>query len=162
MEQQDHADWSKVFEWAEHSGMENLKEHHEAGNLIASQASTTLTILLAGVGGSLAYAVNVSSPLAGLPIAAAWLCSYLVLLAVLVALKCLHVGDAPPVHNHPKHLAVRGHSLDALREAEIKNIELRIAALSGRNAVRARWLNGLRMMAALAPLVFGAALFYFR
>jgi hypothetical protein len=138
MEQQDHEDWSKVVEWAEHAGLENLKEHHEAANLIAGQASTTLTILLAGVGGSLTYAVSANPRLAGLPMAAAWLCAYLAFLAIMVTLKCLYVGDAPPVHNHPKNLAVRGHALETLREEEIKNIDLRIADLSKRNTERAR------------------------
>ena len=50
--------------WAEEAAYGNLKQRIESGDEIARQAATTLTILLAGMGGALAYAVPRAPPAA--------------------------------------------------------------------------------------------------
>lgn len=54
------SDWSKVLKWAETQGLESIEARFETADLIAKEASATLTILLAGVAGSAAYAAKIS------------------------------------------------------------------------------------------------------
>ena len=77
---QHHADWSKTLEWIEKQGQESLKARFATADLIAKEAQTTLTILLAGIGGSAAYAAKLFEPGGAGPIevAAAVVCIYLV------------------------------------------------------------------------------------
>ena len=54
-----------VLSRAEADGYENMKGRLETAQWIAGQAATTLTVLLAGIGGSLAYAVEALQGSAG-------------------------------------------------------------------------------------------------
>ena len=56
------SDWPKVLEWAEKHGTESIKTRFATAELIAKEAQTTLTVLLAGIGGSAAYASKLFEP----------------------------------------------------------------------------------------------------
>jgi len=47
-----------LLDYAESAGLENLRNHLVAADSLSKEANTTLTILLAGSAGSLAYAVK--------------------------------------------------------------------------------------------------------
>jgi hypothetical protein len=115
--------------------------------------------VLAGLGGSLAYAVKVFDPGPAGPVAvgAAALCGYLVVVAVGLVKGCLVVRPIPPVHNEPANLAQTQYSIDALREAELENMQARIAEVTKRNDQSASRLNALRQAAIASPLVFVVA-----
>jgi hypothetical protein len=59
---ENHPDWPKTLEWAEKQGLESLKARFVTAELIAKEAQTALTVLLAGIGGSAAYAAQLFAP----------------------------------------------------------------------------------------------------
>lgn len=149
------SEWEKVLSWAEHAGIENMRGKHESAKHLTEQANNTLTVLLAGLGGSLAYASKVLDP-GEQPIAfgAAVLCGYLCILAMLLVQKCLRIGPMPPIFNQPEHLAQPDYTLASLRNANIKQLGQRIIRAADRNDETARWLNNIRTLAIFAPVVF--------
>jgi hypothetical protein len=143
-----------VLEWAEHAGIEGLKRHHDSATWVSKQATTTLAVLLAGMGWSLTYAMRVFEPLPG-PMAWGSLafCAYLSALAVLLTVRCLLVRPVPAVYNEPAHLGQPGWPLDKLREVELENIQARIGETAAKTAQVAWWLNIVRAAAIASPLV---------
>ena len=57
-----HPDWPKTLEWIEKQAQESLKARFATADIVAKEAQTTLTVLLAGVGGSAAYAAKIFEP----------------------------------------------------------------------------------------------------
>jgi hypothetical protein len=153
-----HADWPKVMEWIEKQGQESLKARFATADLIAKDAQTTLTVLLAGVGGSAAYAAKVFEPVAAEPVAVAFaaVCAYLVVLSISLVLTCMMFRSYPALSQDPKNLLQSSYSLDALREVELENLSDRIDDARKLNADRARRLNYIRIATALSPLLFVA------
>jgi hypothetical protein len=147
-----------VLVWAEQCGIENLKGRAETAGRLAKEGATTLTVLLAGVGGSLAYAAKLLEPNAGpMAAAAAVMCAYLALLCVVLVVKCMLLRAFPAIYNEPLHLAQPGYELHTMRRVELANIAARIKQAMNHNDRTARWLNGVRLCAAASPLVFLAA-----
>ncbi|WP_128000384.1 hypothetical protein [Piscinibacter defluvii] len=147
-----------VRAWALEEGHKNLKGRIDSQAAVASQAATTLALLLAGIGGSLAYAVRIFEPDAS-PIGrgAAALCLYLILLAAVLIFRCINTTASPALHNEPKNLLMPGASLDQIQAGELLNLQRRIEEQTALVAARARWLNGVRLLALLSPAVFSAA-----
>jgi hypothetical protein len=155
---QPHGDWPKTLEWVEKQGLESLKARFTTAELIAKEAQTTLTVILAGLGGSAAYAAKIFAPGASGPIevAAAGVCIYLIALAVFLVLFCMMFQEYPALHQNPENLLHPDHSIDEIREEEVKNIGVRIKEAAAINAKRAAHLNKLRVLTALSPFVFAA------
>lgn len=143
--------------WAEAEGYANLKDHIETAAVISAQAATTLTLLLAGLGGALAFAVKIFEPGAG-PVAwaAAALCAHLAVLAGVLVARNLNLVEAPMLHNQPYSLLHPDATLDQLRMGELINLEARIRAQQGLNDLRACSLNLVRRAAIASPAVFAA------
>lgn len=143
--------------WAEVEGYANLKDHIETAAVISAQAATTLTLLLAGLAGALAFAVKVFEPGAG-PVAwgAATLCVYLTVLAAVLVARNLNLVEAPMLHNQPDSLLQPDANLEQLRMGELINLEERIREQQGLNNQRARSLNLVRRAAIASPAVFAA------
>lgn len=152
------ANWSEVLLWAEEIGLEHMEYRHKTAERLANEAGTTLALLLAGIGGSLAYAVKIAEPdgAGAVAVGASAFCAYLVLVAVWLVWGCLLVRNLPAVRNEPGNLAQRGYPLDELREVELKNLQQRILETRTRNDTVARRLNTARILAALSPVVFVA------
>ena len=155
---QPHKDWPKTLEWVEKQGQESLKSRFATAELIAKEAQTTLTVILAGVGGSAAFAAKIFAPVASGPIevAAVGVCIYLTSLAVILVLTCMMFQEYPALHQNPENLLHPFHSIDEIREEEVKNIGIRIKEAAAINAKRAAHLNKLRVFTALSPFVFAA------
>ena len=154
-----HSDWPKTLEWIEKQAQESLKSRFATADLLAKEAQTTLTVLLAGVGGSAAYAAKIfeSSTPGPVAIASAAVCAYLIALCVLLVLRCMMFQSFPALSQDPKNLMHPAYSLDEIREEELKNIGERIAEAKEINDERAKRLNGFRIAAALSPVVFVVA-----
>lgn len=154
--QENHADWPKTLEWIEKQAQESLKSRFATADILAKDAQTTLTILLAGVGGSAAYAAKIfeSSAPGPVAIASAVVCVYLIALCILLVLRCMMFQSFPALSQDPKNLMHPTYSLDAIREEEVKNIGDRISEAKGINDERAKRLNRFRIAAALSPAVF--------
>jgi len=144
-----------VVAWAWEQGVANMRGRIDAQAALHAQASATLTLLLAGMGGSLAYAVQIfdagPTPLAS---GAAALCAYLALLGALTVARCVNVQPAPTLHNEPSNLVEPGTALQQLRAGELVNLQERIEQQIELSARKARWLNGVRLAALASPLIF--------
>ena len=144
--------------WAETEGYANLEDHIAIAGVISAQAATTLTLLLAGLGGALAFAVKVVEPAAS-PVAwgAAALCAHLTVLAAVLVARNMHLADAPMLHNQPDSLLQLGASLEQLRMGELVNLEERIRDQRAMNDRCARSLNLVRRAVIAGPLAFAIA-----
>ena len=153
-----------VLEFAERAAIENMKARGEQAVLLMKQATTTLTVLLAGVGGALTFGVRVFATAGGatpVDYAAPRLGADLSMLAALLIWRCLWVRPFPMVFNEPIHLAQCGMTLDQVREGELCNMQLAIDRAVERNRLTARWLNAIRLMASGSPLVAFAVVRYY-
>lgn len=154
-----HADWPKTLEWIENHAQESLKARFATAEIIAKETQTTLTVLLAGIGGSAAYAAKNFDPGPSGPVevAAAVTCVYLVVLAVSLVIVCMMFKSYPAQYQNPENLLHPDYSIDEIRRAEIDNIGIRIKEAAEINAERAARLNKIRILIALSPLLFAAA-----
>ena len=154
-----HADWPKTLEWVEKQAQESLKARFATAEIVAKETQTTLTVLLAGIGGSAAYAAKIfeAGPSGPIEIAAAVVCVYFVALAVILVVVCMMFRSYPALYQNPEHLMHPTCSIDAIREEEVKNLGVRIKEAAEINAKRAKHLNRLRIAIALSPFLFAAA-----
>ena len=158
-EQVRHADWPRMLEWIEKQAQESLKARFATAEILAKEAQTTLTVLLAGVGASGAYAAKIFQPGAADPveIASAIVCAYLALICVALVLSCMRIKSYPALYQDPENLMHPTFSLDSVREQEVKNIGARIGEATALNNLRAQRLNVIRVMAVCSPLIFISA-----
>lgn len=150
---------NEVLDWAEKAGAENIRFRLQNAETLAKDASSTLTILLAGMAGALAYAVKgfEVTPISSLTFGAAALSAWLMLLAIVLVLQCIVTTELPTPTNEPKNLNQAGFALDALREVELRNLQERISQITVRNHRVAGWLDRVRLCATASPLVFAIA-----
>lgn len=147
-----------VRDWAEREGYANLKDHIDSAGVVSAQAATTLTLLLSGLAGALAFAVKVFEPAAS-PVAwgAAALCAWLTALAAMLVVRNISLAPAPMLHNQPGNVLLLPGSLEALRMGELVNLEMRIRCQQDINVRRAAALNQVRWSAIASPAVFAVA-----
>lgn len=154
-------DWPEVVKMALQQGQANMAERVGALRWLQQEASTTLTLCLAGMAGALAYAAPwLTTPANAEPLArgAAWACGYLALLAVLLVFGCLLARAVPPQANEPKNLLdVQAIGIVDLQWSEALALQVRIDRMRAAVERTARWLNAPRAAAAALPLVFLAA-----
>lgn len=153
-----HADWPKTLEWIEKQAQESMRARFATADLIAKEAQTTLTVLLAGIGAAAAYGAKVfnAGPAEPLEIASAWACGYLIVVATALVFKCMMFRSYPAPFQDPANLMHPDRSLDEIREAELEKIGERIAEAAELNRERAALLNRIRLAAVASPLVFAA------
>lgn len=153
-----HADWPKVLEWVEKQCQDSMKERYATAEILTKEAQVTLTVLLAGVGAAAAYGIKLfdATPAGPVVIASAVVCVYLVAVSMLLVVKCMMYQAYPAMYQEPENLMQREWGLSALREVELENVSKRIGDAKAINDHRASWLNGLRIAAILATVVFGA------
>jgi hypothetical protein len=148
----------ELLDFAEKAGYENMRGHLAHAETLAKEASTTITLLLAGTGGALAYAVRwfddgpKSPAVWGAVVVAFWLAC----LSTLLVLKCLRVVSTEMLYNEPMNLYKPELNLPMpeAREWELKNLQDRIQLMKLRNRPIAVWLDRLRIAAAFTPLPF--------
>ncbi|WP_315136761.1 hypothetical protein [Achromobacter marplatensis] len=147
---------SELLDWVEKAAVENLRQHHQAADVLAKESATTLTVLLAGMAGALAYAAKAveADAWGWLPVSSAVFSAYLLLLCLRLVLKCLKIEDIPSVYNEPLNLLQPDLSLEQIRRYELENAQQRINDAVARNNRVASALNRIRVAAILSPLVF--------
>lgn len=149
-------DKTKMLDWVEKAGVEAIKQHHQSADEIKRDATTTLTVLLAGGGAALAYggkALEGSAAPGTLGVVALLCSAWLFGLCVVLVLKCLSVHDIAAVWNEPANLYHPQHEFDAIREAELKNMQARLDEAAARNTNTSAWLNRVRLGAIATPLI---------
>ncbi len=147
---------SELMDFAENAGNENIKFRLQNAEILAKEAASTLTILLAGMGGAMAYAVKgleQQTPTA-LVMGSIALSAWLMLAAVLLVIFCMLTTDLPAPTNEPLNLYQKEYTLEAIREVELRNLDTRIKQTSARNHRVAAWLDRSRLAAIASPLVF--------
>jgi hypothetical protein len=146
----------EMIEWVEQAGLECLRAHVKSCDDIRQQSNTALAVLTAGAAGALAYGMKALEAPANKPLAIAALAVsvYLFVICAALATRCLMVADYPSVTNTPKNLYQKEFDLNAVREAELHNIQLRIEEAVAINATRSKWLNRAWAAATATPLIF--------
>jgi hypothetical protein len=150
---------SDFVDWVEQQALENLRFHIQSAELIAKEANTTLTVLLAGVGGASAYAVKLLE--AGRPlwllIAAVVFGVCLLLLSAWLIRGCLKIEAIHAPTNEPRNIFQPSFALTSLKEVEFDNIQQRIDQTARRNERVADRLNRIRLLSLLTPLIAAVA-----
>ncbi len=150
------------LDWIEKAAIENLRGRLATGDVLLAQVNTLLSLLLVGIGGSLAYAVKLAdntsaSPfVAGMVLVVAWL----TIVAAVLVWRCLFTRETQLLYNEPRNLYQPdlGITFEALRIFELDNIQARIERTKKRNAMVATWLDRCRAAAVAtpAPFILGA------
>ena len=146
-----------VLDWAEKAGLENLKFRLQNAETLAKEAATTLTVLLAGIGGALSYAAKYydgKPPALSLVVGATALAVWLMFLSVLLVHYCVRTLPLQTPTNEPENLYQPKFALDVLREVELQGIQRRINQTVKRNSTVAQWLDRVRYGAVFSPLIF--------
>lgn len=146
----------KLLDWVEKNALENLRFRIQNAETLAKDASSTLTLALAAMGGALAYGVKgleggTVTPLIGGTLAST---AWLAICAMVIVFRCLQSRELVAPTNEPGNIFQPEHSLDDLRRVELRNIQGRIEQATARNQAVAFWLDRCRLMLALTPAVF--------
>jgi hypothetical protein len=147
-----------TVDWIEQQALKSIQARFATADVIAKEAQTTLTVLLAGVGGTAAYAAKLFEPGPADPlvVAAAATCGYLAFLSAVLVLACMMFRSYPAQFQEPTNLLIPDATLLQLRDAELLNLDARIKEATLLNATRARSLNSIRLGAVFAIVVFVA------
>jgi hypothetical protein len=123
---------SELIDWAEKAGLENLRFILQNAETLSKEASSTLTALLAGMGGSLAYAVKgfEQTSLSPLAIGAVALAVWLMIAGCLLVIFCMLTTFLPAPTNEPRNLYQKKFTVEILREIELQNIQERITQIT--------------------------------
>ena len=145
------------LDWIEKAAVENLKQHVEGADILAKESATTLTVLLAGAGGSLAYAIKAADgDYSASVLIAAVVCAWLVVCAMWLVFTCLKINEIYLVYNEPKNHLLRLTSdtnFENWRKKELAGMQERIDKNTLRNDETAKSLNRVRTMTAATPVI---------
>lgn len=155
----------KLLDWVENAAIENLRLHHKTADVLAKESATTLTVLLAGLGASMAYSMRIldrgTIDIVGIGVTA--IAAYLAMLSLILVCRCMMIAPMPAVHNEPANLLCAVDlQLDDIRRFELENIQQRIQDSIARNERVAAALNRIRIAAVVGPfaiLILSAAIF---
>lgn len=149
----------ELIDYAEKAGLENLRFRLQNTEALSKDATSTLTYLLTGIGGSLAYAVSgfEKSVLSPLTVGAAVLSVWLMAISALLVFRCIKTSDLQTPTNEPLNLFTLEHDFLVIRKNELKNLDERIQKTRERNRKTAFWLDSVRLLAIASPIIFGVS-----
>ncbi len=151
---------TELLDWVEKQGLENIRGHLQTMEHLTKEAHATLVLVLAGVGGSVAFVIKLmEAKTIAWPLlwAAASFGGCLIVASIMLVVTCLKVGAYPSPTNEPMRLFQPDYTLDQLRRVELKNLQERINQAAARNGEVATWLNRARFVAITSPGVALAA-----
>ncbi|MEW8072926.1 MAG: hypothetical protein AB2826_21120 [Candidatus Thiodiazotropha sp.] len=151
-----------LLTYAETAGLENLRFRIQNSEVLAKEAASTLTIILAGMGGSLAFAANglEQTMPSSLTIGAAALALWLMFVGCLLVVFCMLTTELQAPTNEPDNLYQTGYSVEEIRRAELNNIQDRIKLATARNRRVAGWLDRCRLLSLVSPVIFAIPAFF--
>lgn len=155
---------TELIDWVETQGQENLKFILSCLETLLKECNTTLTILLAGVGTTAAYAIkqlNQSSYQSWLLFGVTSLCLYFLFLCGILIIKCMKIDEIQVPTNEPANLYQKDYTALQIRESELKNTQSRINKATARNLIIAEWLNKIRMLILAPPILFIVAVAFY-
>lgn len=142
----------ELIDWLENAAVSNLRSKHENADLIMREANTTLTIILSAIGVTVAYFANQFSIDKSIALVSLIVSFYLIVCALFLVRKCLHLEDFPALFNEYKYLNQPKIEFDKLRHLELANIQQRCEDADQIILVRSIWLNRIRVSVALSPV----------
>lgn len=146
----------ELIDYAERMGLENLRSRLQVVETLARESNALLMILLAGIGGSLAYAVKgiENAAICSLTAGSVAFCAWLMGTAGLLVYFCIMTDDLQTPTNEPMNLYQPEYTVEEIRAVELRNIDSRIKLTIARNQRVAFWLDRVRIMAIASPVVF--------
>lgn len=158
-----HPSWSERLKWAEESGLKNLGEKFTTADNMSKEAQTTLTYVLAGMGGTFVYILpGLEKSLNTLLFGTIILCLYFVVLGIYLVRKTFLISEYPSPYQEAENLLTRPDlSLDEVRHGEILNMTERLQESQEWIATKAKAINRVRVALVLSPVPFviGCVLF---
>lgn len=149
---------SDLLDYAEKAGAENMKFRLQNAETLAKEANAVLTILLAGIGGSVALVAKSIEQVHGLSpaitIGATFLAMWLTVTAGILVVFCMLSMDLPVPTNEPLNLYQPEFEFEKIRIAELRNLDGRIKQATARNHRVAAWLDRVRLLVVASPLIF--------
>ncbi|MEO8838834.1 MAG: hypothetical protein ABI351_08980 [Herbaspirillum sp.] len=149
-----------IVEYAEQEAKANAAFHISITDALMRESNTLLNLLLAGAGGSVAYAVNLTGKAAWQQWGMATTAVYLFIVAAMVLFYCLQTESAWPPANEPKNFPLSGYTLNEVREGELASRQRCIDRNRLRNEQVGVWLNRCRALAVAAPIAFSVGAFW--
>lgn len=154
------------LDWIEKAAIENLTGRVATADILAKEAVSTLTLLLAGAGGGWALGLKLFDDQASTSAVASFIAgAWLTLLSMALVWFCMKIDAIPAVYNQPGQLlgrSVQGATLDEWRRYELNNIEARIKDAVARNDKVAERLNWIRVSATITPILSGISAWIYR
>ncbi len=159
-----HANWSERLKWAEDMGLKNLQEKATSADSILKAAQTTLTYVLAGMGGTFAYVLpGLERKLDTLLFGAIVLCGYFGVCGIYLVVTTFFVSDYPSPYQEAKNLLRDPErSIDEIRLEEIDSMTERLDDSLAWIVQRAAAINRTRVALVLSPVAFIVACLLFR
>jgi hypothetical protein len=155
-----HASWAERVKWAEEQGLKNLAEKFATADSMSKEAQTTLTYVMAGMGGTFAYVFpNLDKPLTPVLWAALVLCGYFTLLGIALVVTTFFIKSFPSPYAEPNGLLARPDlSIEEVREGEVDNITDRITDSINWIDRKSKAVNLVRGGLVASPLVGAIAI----
>lgn len=144
------------LDWVEPQGKRCVEFVVDSLDRARGEATTTLSILLAGAGACFFLAIDKWGGDARLIWSLLAVVIYLFGLAGIVVWKCLLMADVLPPANDPKQIYSPGCDLLEMREAELKLLSERIEKNTRINQRVGSALNGVRRAMVVTPAIFAA------
>ena len=147
---------SDLLDWVEQKSSENLAFRSAMNEALNKDANNFLTILITAMGATSAFAVNhySSQRTDELFVGAVATSFWLFLLAAILVIKCIMTRLHLPPGNEPASLYQKNHSLEAIREAELKNTQFVINKITEECEAYSTWLDRVRLLTLFSPFVF--------
>lgn len=153
------ADWD-YLKWAEEAAIENLRGRIANADSLRQESNTLLTLLLAGIGGALAYAFKSfdAGVVTAAACGAAGVAIWLMIVAAILMNTCVLTKPMPTLFNEPKNIYRPDLKLteSEVRGYELDNLQGRIDQAKTRNRNLAWWLDRCRLAAIATPFIFVA------
>jgi hypothetical protein len=151
-----HSSWPDRLKWAEESGLKNLQEKFTTADNMSKEAQTTLTYILAGMGGTFVYILPaLERRIDVLTVGAIVLCLYFLCLGLYLARYAFFISDYPSPYQEAANLLERPDlSLEEVRHGEILNLADRLRESKDWINKKAKAVNRVRLALILAPLAF--------
>lgn len=145
------------LQWIERAGIEHMRMQHHTADILARESVTTLTVLLAGMAGGVAYAAKAlgGEHVDWISVGAVIFVFYLFVLSYLLVTRCLRITAIPSIFNEPKNLLpYRDLEIEELMRRQLNTLQDCIDDAAKRNQRVAASLNGIRLAAVFSPFSF--------
>ena len=159
-----HSSWPERLKWAEDNGLKSLQEKFTTADNMGKESQTTLTYVLAGMGGTFAYILpSLARPLDTLLCGTLILCLYFVVLGIYLVRKTFLISEYPSPYQEAENLLDQANlSLDEVRHGEILNMTDRLKESQAWINAKAKVINNVRIALVLSPVAFVAGCIAFK